>query len=423
MEGIESSDKRKRSGSGSDEEQAGKRSAAVNDPQTEEVTLIDIYREILALKTDFKRVEKKLEDKINSVEKRTDELEVKVHEQDKRLSELELNVEAGPHGGPCPSEEIEKLREELEKQQAYTRRYNLVVRGISKKADETNSDIQSHFEQYCLYKLGVSSLSVDKVHRLADPNLVIVRFVCLKDRDRVWDARRKCKDLFIQEDLPKTAREKANLLFRCRSAAEKSKLYKSVRIAGGKLVLNGTAYKPEDLESLPPQIRPSTLATNRDDSTLVFFTRFSLFSNHRITPFSFKGERFNCMEKYIAVTRARFAKNEEMEVRTWRTHYPPELKGLLHIMSTDGMESKWEETVEEAVFPAFVEKFRQHPQLIKGLLDTGTRTLGEASPSGFWGTGIALGKKDTLNIRMWSGHNLMGKMLTKMRDLFRDDGK
>ena len=125
MEGIESSDKRKRSGSGSDEEQAGKRSAAVNDPQTEEVTLIDIYREILALKTDFKRVEKKLEDKINSVEKRTDELEVKVHEQDKRLSELELNVEAGPHGGPCPSEEIEKLREELEKQQAYTRRYNL----------------------------------------------------------------------------------------------------------------------------------------------------------------------------------------------------------------------------------------------------------------------------------------------------------
>ena len=81
------------------------------------------------------------------------------------------------------------------------------------------------------------------------------------------------------------------------------------------------------------------------------------------------------------------------------------------------------ETAEETVFPAFVEKFRQHPQLIKGLLDTGTRTLGEASPSGFWGTGVALGKKDTLNSRMWSGHNVMGEMLTRMRDLFCDDGK
>ena len=74
-----------------------------------------------------------------------------------------------------------------------------------------------------------------------------MRFVCLKDRDRVWSARRTCKDLFIQEDLPKTARERANLLFRYRAAAEKSKLYKSVRIAGGRLLLDGMAYRPEDL--------------------------------------------------------------------------------------------------------------------------------------------------------------------------------
>ena len=46
------------------------------------------------------------------------------------------------------------------------------------------------------------------------------------------------------------------------------------------------------------------------------------------------------MQKYITVARARFAKNKEMEVRAWRTQYLPELKGLLHNMSTDGMESK-----------------------------------------------------------------------------------
>ena len=424
MEGVESFEKRKRSGSGSDEEPTGKRAAGTEDRSEDilkEPTLRDIYLEILSLKSDFQKVEKRLEDKINSVEKRTEELEIKVDKQDKRLLELESGFEAGLSGAPCSSDEIEKLKEELEKQQTYTRRFNLVVRGIPRKANETNSDIQSHFENYCLYKLGVSSLNIDKIHRLPDPNLVLVRFVCLKDRDRVWSARRTCKDLFIQQDLPKTARERANLLFRCRTAAERSKLYKSVRIAGGRLVLDEMAYRPEDLESLPPSIRPSTLATNSDDSTLVFFTRFSHFSNHRITPFSYKGERYNCMEKFITVARARLAKNREMEERAWKTHYPPELKGLLHIMSKDGLESRWETEVEETVLPALIEKFRQHPQLLKALLDTGKKTLGEASASELWGTGVGLGQKDTLNIQKWTGRNFLGKMLARVRAHFCTD--
>ena len=99
--------------------------------------------------------------------------------------ELESGFEAGLSGAPCSNDEIEKLKEELEKQQTYTRRFNLVVKGIPRKVNETNSDIQSHFENYCLYKLGVSSLNIDKIHRLPDPNLILVRFVCLKDRDRV----------------------------------------------------------------------------------------------------------------------------------------------------------------------------------------------------------------------------------------------
>ena len=258
--------------------------------------------------------------------------------------ELESGFEAGLSGAPCSSD----LRKSWRNSRPTP--FNLVVKGIPRKANETNSDIQSHFENYCLYKLGVSSLNIDKIHRLPDPNLVLVRFVCLKDRDRVWSARRTCKDLFIQQDHPKTARERANLLFRCRTAAERSKLYKSIRIAGGRLVLDEMAYRPEDLESLPPSIRPSTLATNSDDSTLVFFTRFSHFSNHRITPFSYKGERYNCMEKFITVARARLAKNREMEERAWKTHYSPELKGLLHIMSKDGLESRWETEVEEQFY-------------------------------------------------------------------------
>ena len=53
------------------------------------------------------------------------------------------------------------------------------------------------------------------------------------------------------------------------------------------------------LESLPPTIQPSTLATNIDDSTLDFITKFSNFLNDRITLFSYKGERYNCMEMHF----------------------------------------------------------------------------------------------------------------------------
>ena len=133
MEGVESFEKMKQSGSGSDEEPTGKRAAGTEDPGEDilkEPTLRDIYLEILSLKSDFQKVEKRLEDKINSVEKRTEELEIKVDKQDKRLLELESGFEAGLSGAPCSSDEIEKLKEELEKQQTYTRRFNLVVKGI-----------------------------------------------------------------------------------------------------------------------------------------------------------------------------------------------------------------------------------------------------------------------------------------------------
>ena len=80
---MESFEKRKRSGSGSgsDEELTGKHAAGTEDPNDDilkEPTLRDIYQEILSLKSDFQKVEKRLEDKINSVEKRTEELEIKV---------------------------------------------------------------------------------------------------------------------------------------------------------------------------------------------------------------------------------------------------------------------------------------------------------------------------------------------------------
>ena len=120
------------------------------------------------------------------------------------------------------------------------------------------------------------------------------------------------------------------------------------------------------------------------------------------------------MEKFITVARARLAKNREMEELAWKIHYPPEPKGLLHIMSKDGLESRWETEVEETVLPALIEKFRQHPQFLRALLDTGEKTLGEASASELWGTGVGLGQKDTLNIQKWTGRNFLGKMLARV---------
>lgn len=70
------------------------------------------------------------------------------------------------------------------------------------------------------------------------------------------------------------------------------------------------------------------------------------------------------------------------------------------------------ETVLET---ANMAKYHQNQSAKETLLATGQKTLGEASSNMLYGTGVGLLDNNPNDCSKWTGKNLMGKILAKVR--------
>ncbi|KAK2157481.1 hypothetical protein LSH36_190g01007, partial [Paralvinella palmiformis] len=66
--------------------------------------------------------------------------------------------------------------------------------------------------------------------------------------------------------------------------------------------------------------------------------------------------------------------------------------------------------------PAFKEKFRQNLKLLSYLVATGDKVLVKASTDRFCGTGHCLENSNVHDQKMWSGKNVMGDTLMRVRN-------
>jgi ribA/ribD-fused uncharacterized protein len=80
-------------------------------------------------------------------------------------------------------------------------------------------------------------------------------------------------------------------------------------------------------------------------------------------------------------------------------------------------ENLWNSVAQDIVYAGNYAKFSQNPKLLKALLDTGDRLLVEASPyDKIWGIGLSELDARKTSPENWKGLNLLGKILTKVRD-------
>ena len=69
----------------------------------------------------------------------------------------------------------------------------------------------------------------------------------------------------------------------------------------------------------------------------------------------------------------------------------------------------------EITYEAIQVKFEQNPSLRQYLLASGQKELGEASQDPVWGTGSSLRNPHSLDSNTWTGQNLFGILLMKVR--------
>ena len=169
--------------------------------------------------------------------------------------------------------------------------------------------------------------------------------------------------------------------------------------------------------------KPGRQCTRSGKGVTVFFGKDSVYSNlHMATPITIDGQKFSCNEQYYTYCLAKFFRDETTAQKVMQTEDPYELVKM-HKNVSNYDAHKWQPEADRTPYLANTAKYTQHMEARTTLLNTGKDEIGEASYSKRWGIGIPIQDRRALERRNWTGQNVMGNILMRIRDSFLRSSK
>lgn len=148
----------------------------------------------------------------------------------------------------------------------------------------------------------------------------------------------------------------------------------------------------------------------------MFFTESSPFSQWYRCAFTVDGQSFNCAEQFMMFGKATLFDDAETAARILAADHPRDHKALGRKVKRFD-DALWRRERERIVRAGNRAKFTQDPALLAQLASTRGTTLVEASPyDRIWGIGLAATDPRAHDPNQWRGQNLLGKILTSLRD-------
>lgn len=139
--------------------------------------------------------------------------------------------------------------------------------------------------------------------------------------------------------------------------------------------------------------------------------------------FEAEGTHYRCAEQFMMAQKARMFKDEKMLDAIMQASHPKEMKAYGRAVRGFDKE-RWDASCYEIVKRGNLAKFSQNADLWAFLKETGTRILVEASPRDrIWGIGMGKANPDAENPLKWRGKNLLGFVLTEVRDILLEQEK
>jgi len=147
-----------------------------------------------------------------------------------------------------------------------------------------------------------------------------------------------------------------------------------------------------------------------------FFTEASPFSQWYRCGFEVDGHAFTCAEQYMMYGKAQLFADAAVAAEILAADHPRQHKALGR--KVKGFDDHvWKREREAIVRAGNHAKFTQNPALLELLLATRGTVLVEASPyDKIWGIGLAASDPRAADATKWKGQNLLGKILTALRD-------
>lgn len=126
---------------------------------------------------------------------------------------------------------------------------------------------------------------------------------------------------------------------------------------------------------------------------------------------------YNCAEQFMMAEKAKLFNDAEMRKQILSSIQPKEMKEFGRCVKNFD-KTKWDNECYDIVKKGNIFKFSQNKQLWNYLKETKDRILVEASPRDkIWGIGMGKLNENVENPLMWHGKNLLGFVLTEVRDL------
>ena len=126
------------------------------------------------------------------------------------------------------------------------------------------------------------------------------------------------------------------------------------------------------------------------------------------------GQKYTSAEQYYQHNRALRMGDTDNAAKILLTSKPIEQMRIGRQLTQKG--DNWDDSMAEQLMETGVKaKFSRNPDLLKKLIDTGTRALIDCNIyDKFWGNGIGFNNGNDKN--KWKGRNLMGTVLFNVRE-------
>ncbi|MDP6500106.1 MAG: NADAR family protein [Candidatus Marinimicrobia bacterium] len=129
---------------------------------------------------------------------------------------------------------------------------------------------------------------------------------------------------------------------------------------------------------------------------------------------------YSC-EQYMMAKKAKLFNDEKVYDMIMSEEYPSVQKELGRMVSNYNQDV-WDKHKFDIVVNANYLKFTQDETLKELLLDTGDKTIVEASPyDTIWGIGLSCDDDKILDESNWQGENLLGKAIMKVRTILNEN--
>ena len=388
-------------------------------PQEQPAWFAGFASQLSTISNDMKTLNQKMTDISRASEfalEKAQEAEVKATKAERCIGELRAD-NCKLHA------EVNDLKQRLLNSELQSRRNNLIFCGIAEKDGEKWEECEKAVCEL-LKSIGVDEVKFERVHRLGQktkkkPRNIIAKFCYFKDRERVWNSRYELSktNAWLMEDYPQEILQKRKTLYPALKAAQRSPEIKNASLQVDKLILDGKVFTTNNMHELPRFLQPDKAAVIETDDAMVFFTRHAIFSNLRPMAIKVEDENFNCNEHYFQYSKAKVF-NDDVTAAKLKTETDPykmmslgrQVKGYRH--------QKWLQQAKGVLKRANEAKYRQNEKAKDALLSTGNRKLGEASSNKIYGTGVGLFSKKATDVLSWEGQNIMGEILTEIRNDF-----